>query len=505
MNDAPVLRLKGITKRFGQVLANDNITLALQRGEVLALLGENGAGKTTLMNILFGHLMPDAGQVSVSGVTLSPGRPRAAIRAGIGMVHQHFALAANLTVLENITAGTESLLRWRSDIAAARRRLAALAGRFGLTVAMDARVGGLSVGERQRVEILKALYREARILVLDEPTAVLTPQEARHLFATLRGMAAQGLSIIFISHKLPEVMQAADRIVVLRAGRVVAERRPADTTSDELAALMVGHRVTRPRRGPLAPGAVLLRAEAVEAATVGQTRLHDIHFTVRAGEILGIIGVSGNGQTTLAQLVSGQCAPISGRLMLFDAVWRRPSPRAAVAAGIGLVPEDRDAQGAVGALALWENAVLARLHTRRFAVGGLVRRRATRAFTRDIIAAFDVRGGTPDSETRVLSGGNKQKFILGRSLITHPRLLLAAQPTRGLDEGAVAAVHARLLAARQSGTGILLISEDLDEILQLADQVQAMVQGRLSPAIPIAVADPRRLGLMMAGIWEQAA
>jgi simple sugar transport system ATP-binding protein len=499
-----VLRLEAITKRFGTLLANDAITLDLHRGEVLALLGENGAGKTTLMNILFGHTPPDAGRVIAFGQTLPPGRPRAAIRAGIGMVHQHFALAANLSVLDNVVAGTQSLGRLHLGAAAARRKLAALAGRFGLAVAIDARIGDLSVGERQRVEILKALYRDARILVLDEPTAVLTPQEAERLFATLRSLAADGLSVIFISHKLGEVMDAADRMVVLRAGRLVAERRPAATSRAELAELMVGHRVIRPQRTPQPPGAVLLQAEAVDAAPPRTVKLTGASFTVRAGEILGIAGVAGNGQGALAQLVSGQCPPASGRLTLFGAPWTRPSPRACAAAGIGRVPEDRNAGGAIGAMALWENAVLERVREPRFSRAGLVRRAAARAFAAGIIAQFDVRGGTPDSEIRLLSGGNMQKFILGRSLIGKPRLLIAAQPTRGLDAGAVAAVHAHILDARRAGTGILLISEDLDDILQLADRVQAIVQGRLSPAVPVAAADARRLGLMMAGVWDPA-
>ena len=499
-----VLRLEGITKRFGMLAANDDVTLDLHQGELLALLGENGAGKTTLMNILFGHVVPDFGRIAVFGEALPPGKPRAAIEAGIGMVHQHFALAANLTVLENIMAGTQRLTRWRTGAGPARRKLAELAERFGLAVALDARVGDMSVGERQRVEILKALYRDARILILDEPTAVLTYQEAQLFYANLRRMAANGLSLIFISHKLHEVMDSADRVVVLRGGRVVAERRPAETSRDELAELMVGRRVARPLREAQPAGAVLLEAEAVDAAPKRHMKLTGASLTVRAGEILGIAGVAGNGQTALAQLLSGQCAPQAGRLSLFGAPWTRFSPRACVAAGIGRVPEDRNSEGAIGEMTLWENGVLERVRERRFSVAGWVRKWAGRAFAADIIARFDVRGGTPDSEIRLLSGGNMQKFILGRSLATAPRLLIAAQPTRGLDEGAVAAVHEHILAARRAGMGILLISEDLDDILQLADRVQAIVRGRLSPAIPVAAADPRRLGLMMAGVWDGA-
>ncbi|PKU21522.1 ABC transporter ATP-binding protein [Telmatospirillum siberiense] len=498
-----VLRLEKITKRFGDLVANDEVTLELRRGELLALLGENGAGKTTLMNILFGHYTADSGQVSVFGRPLPPGQPRAAIEAGIGMVHQHFALANNLSVLENVIAGTESILRPRSDRAHARAKLAGIAERFGLTVDPDARVGELSVGERQRVEILKALYRDARILILDEPTAVLTHQEAERLYRTLRGMAAKGLSLIFISHKLHEVLAAADRVTVLRGGKVVAERPAAGTSRDELAELMIGRRVARPVRDQRAPGPVVMTADGVDVVGGGVKRLSGISFTLRAGETLGIIGVAGNGQAFLGELVSGLARPGAGRFELLGEAVTAPGPRRFVAAGVGRVPEDRNANGAVAEMTVWENAVLERIRERRFSVAGLVKRAAGRAFARTVVERFDVRGGGPDTPIRLLSGGNMQKLILGRSLETAPRILIAAQPTRGLDEGAVVAIHAEILAARRAGTAVLLISEDLDEILELADRVQAIVKGRLSPDIPIEEADPRRLGLMMAGLWNE--
>ncbi|MCX5495665.1 ABC transporter ATP-binding protein [Kaistia dalseonensis] len=501
----PVLRLEGITKRFGTLTANDDVTLELRQGELLALLGENGAGKTTLMNILFGHYTPDAGRVVAFGHELPPGKPRAAIEARIGMVHQHFALAANLTVIENVIAGTERLFSFGLDKSSARAKLKELSARFGLAVDPDARVGDLSVGERQRVEILKSLYRDARILILDEPTAVLTHQEAEKLYATLRGMAEKGLSLIFISHKLHEVLAAADRVVVLRGGKVVAERRAAETSKDELAELMVGRRVARPQRDVQAPGAVLMRATSVDVMSSGTKLLSEVSFEVRAGETLGIIGVSGNGQSALGQLVSGLAKPTEGRLEMLGKEIQAPSPRSFVAAGVGRIPEDRNADGVVGDMLIWENAVLERVRGSEFSAAGFVRRTPSRAFAQTVIERFDVRGGTPDSPIRLLSGGNMQKLILGRNLATSPRILIAAQPTRGLDEGAVAAVHAEILAARRAGTAILLISEDLDEILQLADRVQAIVRGRLSPAIPIGAADPRRLGLMMAGVWDEAA
>ena len=499
-----VLSLEHITKRFGDFAANDDVSLTLRRGELVALLGENGAGKTTLMNILFGHYVPDAGRVLVEGEELPLGRPRAAIAAGVGMVHQHFTLAPNLTVLENVMTGTEPLLRWRSGKAAARRKLASLAERFGLVVDPDKRVGDLSVGEQQRVEILKALYNDAKILILDEPTAVLTRPEAETLFKTLRVMAAEGLSLIFISHKLHEVMAAADRVLVLRAGRMVAERVTAATSKEELAELMVGRRVTRPVRAAAVPGETVLAARDVSVTVGGAKRLSNVSFHLRERETLGIIGVSGNGQATLAHLVSGLVAPDAGGLSVLGEETSTLSPRDLVRRGVGRIPEDRNTEGAIGELAIWENAILERVRDAPFSKGGFVRQSTARAFAADVIDRFDIRGGSADSRTRLLSGGNMQKLIFGRNLAGAPRVLVAAQPTRGLDEGAIAAVHGEILAARDAGAGVLLISEDLDEVLALADRVQAIVGGRLSEPVPIESLDARRLGLMMAGEWAVA-
>ncbi|EAS51134.1 sugar ABC transporter, ATP-binding protein [Aurantimonas manganoxydans SI85-9A1] len=499
-----VLSLEHITKRFGDFAANDDVSLTLHRGELVALLGENGAGKTTLMNILFGHYVPDAGRVLVAGEELPLGRPRAAIAAGVGMVHQHFTLAPNLTVLENVMTGTEPLLRWRSGKAAARRKLASLAERFGLVVDPDKRVGDLSVGEQQRVEILKALYNDAKILILDEPTAVLTRPEAETLFKTLRVMAAEGLSLIFISHKLHEVMAAADRVLVLRAGRMVAERATAATSKEELAELMVGRRVTRPVRAAAVPGDTVLAARTVTVTVGGTRRLSDVSFHLRERETLGIIGVSGNGQATLAHLVSGLVAPDAGGLSVLGEETSTLSPRDLVRRGVGRIPEDRNTEGAIGELAIWENAILERVRDVPFSKGGFVRQSTARAFAADVIDRFDIRGGSAHSRTRLLSGGNMQKLIFGRNLAGSPRVLVAAQPTRGLDEGAIAAVHGEILAARDAGAGVLLISEDLDEVLALADRVQAIVGGRLSEPVPIGSLDARRLGLMMAGEWAVA-
>ncbi|WP_306119415.1 MULTISPECIES: ABC transporter ATP-binding protein [unclassified Roseitalea] len=498
-----VLELDGITKRFGTLVANDAVSLSLAKGEILALLGENGAGKTTLMNILFGHYTADEGEVHVFGSTLPPGKPRAAIEAGVGMVHQHFTLAGNLTVLDNVVLGSEPLMRLQSQRARARARLAAIAERFGLPVDPDARIGDLSVGERQRVEILKALYRDASILILDEPTAVLARPEAERLFDTLRGMTRGGLSLIFISHKLHEVMAASDRVVVLRGGRNVAERRTADTDPDELAELMVGRRVTRPRRQQHATGAPVVIGTDITVREGGERRLDGVSFQVCEGEILGIVGVSGNGQAALGRLLSGLARPDAGRLTLNGEDMGALGPRALVRAGVGRIPEDRHAEGAVGELPVWENAVLERMGTAEFSSRGFVRRGAARRFAHTLIERFDIRGAAAETRTRLLSGGNMQKLILGRILSAGPRFILANQPTRGLDEGAIAAVHAELLAARAEGAAILLITEELEEAIGLADRMQAIVRGRLSAPVAAEQADSRRLGLMMAGMWER--
>lgn len=501
MSGELVLDLSGISKRFGKLIANDGVSLSLAKGELLALLGENGAGKTTLMNILFGHYTADEGEVRAFGTTLPAGSPRAAIEAGIGMVHQHFTLAGNLSVLDNIVIGTEPLSLLRSNRAGARRKLTELSRRFGLHVEPDALVGDLSVGEKQRVEILKALYRDARVLILDEPTAVLTSIEAEQLFTTLKEMTRTGLSVIFISHKLAEVMSASQRVVILRGGKVVAERPTAETDRAELAELMVGRRVTRPVRQDQAAGEEILAARAVDVVEDGRKTLDNISFNVRAGEILGIIGVSGNGQASLGRLTCGLVAASAGKLIREGAETRSFSPRALVEAGTARIPEDRNTEGAIGEMTVWENAVLERIHDSRFSSRALVDRTAGKSFAGELISRFDIRGAAPDTETRLLSGGNMQKMILGRNLATAPGLIIANQPTRGLDEGAIAAVHSELLEARGNGAAILLISEDLDEVLALSDRVQAIFSGRLSEPIMAADADSQSVGLMMAGIW----
>ena len=507
---APALRLRGISKSFGPLWANQDISLDLQRGEVLALLGENGAGKSTLVSILFGHYVADSGSIEVFGRALPPGQPRAALDSGIGMVHQHFTLADRLSVLDNVMLGTESLWRWRSARAAARQQLLQAAQRFGLQVDPDAMVGSLSVGERQRVEILKALVRGARILILDEPTAVLTPQESESLFATLGKMVAAGLAIIFISHKLDEVLRVSHRIAVLRGGRLVAMLAAKQADKASLALAMVGRSVAAAQRAGRGAGWGAVVGEA--RCELRQARVRDGSarpllevdaLCVRSGEIVAVAGVSGNGQAILADVLCGERALDEGSLLIAGQ-GLAPRPRAFVDAGVARVPEDRHHVGLVTEMALWENAVLERFDRPAFARAGWLRRAAAMAWTRDLLQRFDVRGAQAkgvSTAARSLSGGNMQKLILARTLGggQAPPLIVANQPTWGLDVGAVAYVHQQLLDAVAGGCAVLVISEDLDEVFALADRVAVMHHGRLGPARPTSQWTAASIGLAMAG------
>ncbi|MFC4216877.1 ABC transporter ATP-binding protein [Pseudophaeobacter arcticus] len=494
-----VLRLQGITKRFGPVTANEEVSFDLHRGEVIALLGENGAGKTTLMNILFGQYTADAGSVELFGQPLPPGAPRAALDAGVGMVHQHFTLADNLTVWENIVLGVDHLAGLSLKPRQVKSRIRALSQQFHLKVDQNAKVGRLTVGERQRVEILKALYRDAKILILDEPTAVLTPQEAEALFATLREAISTGLSVIFISHKLHEVMAISHRVVVLRHGRLVAERATDATNREELAALMVGAEVTAPSIENRAPGAPLLSLRRVCTPDHGAAPgLKSLTLDLAAGQITGLAGVSGNGQAALSDLLSGLISPARGDMQLAGKLVKNWSPRTAIANGIARIPEDRHKTGTIADFDLTENAIL-ETYASRFSRRGWMNWAAARAFTKDLIKTYDVRCPGPDIRIRLLSGGNMQKLILGRVLEEAPQIILANQPVRGLDIGAVNYVHGELAKARDRGAAVLLISEDLDEIMQLSDVIHVISEGRLSPGFARGTKRPEELGAWMAG------
>ncbi|MEM7461518.1 MAG: ABC transporter ATP-binding protein [Pseudomonadota bacterium] len=500
MAAAPILEFRGVTKRFGALTANDNISLSLGQGEVLALLGENGAGKTTLMNILFGHYQADEGEILVDGEALPPGSTQAAISAGIGMVHQHFTLADNLTVLENITVGTESLWSWRQGNQANREKLARMIEDYGLVVDPDALVSTLSVGERQRVEILKALYRDARILILDEPTAVLTPQEADRLFETLKSITAKGLAVIFISHKLHEILAISTKVAVLRRGAIVGTLATKDAKREQLAELMVGRVVTRPKLSAVKRGAPVLEISNLSTSGGGSAALKNVDLVIHANEIVGIAGVAGNGQAVLADTLSGLIGNFSGSVNINGKELAAGDPRSIVASGVGRIPEDRHARGMIGDMEIWENLISEDLRSSDISYGGMVingdraRERAS-----EQIKEFDVRCEGPEAETKLLSGGNMQKLILSRALSRNPSFILANQPVRGLDEGAIAYVQGRLLEARQAGAAILLISEDLDELMSLTDRIAVIYHGNLSTPEPPEKRSIAEIGLMMAG------
>jgi len=490
----PRVELEGITKRFPGIVANDDVDLELRAREIHAIIGENGAGKSTLMRVLYGMYPADGGRILVDGGEVKIGSPRDALALGIGMVHQHFVLVDPFTVTENIILGEEgeSVL----DMGSARQRVADLAGSYGFRIDPAAAVEDLSVGEEQRVEILKALYRGAKILILDEPTAVLTPSETKELFENLRKLRDSGESVVFISHKLDEVLDIADRITVLRRGRVVGETTPSETTKANLAEMMVGRpvlfRLEKPRTQI---GPPILQVEDIAA----QGKLDGVSLTVRAGEILGVAGVEGNGQRELAEAVIGLRHPTSGRVVV-DGVDIAGWPVAEIRnAGVAYVPEDRHGQGLVLDMSVWENAVLGRQDDRDMSSRlGVLAIRKMKELAARLISLFDVRTRGIDAKASTLSGGNQQKLILARELENDPKLLIAAQPTRGLDVGAIEFVWRQILDQKAAGRAILLISAELDEIYALSDRIVTIYEGRITGEFPPDV-EPERLGTAMLG------
>ncbi len=499
---ATALELRGIVKTFGALRANDGVDLVVEWGQVHALLGENGAGKSTLMNVVYGLTRPDAGEIVFDGRRVTIHRPGDAIGLGIGMVHQHFMLIPPLTVAENVVLGRETPRPGGFlDRAVAARTVRELSERYGLAVDPQARVGDLPVGVQQRVEILKALYRGARLLILDEPTAVLTPDEIDRLFEIVRNLTGGGHSVIFITHKLREVMEVADRITVMRRGKVVGETAPRESSPEQLAQMMVGRPVLlRVEKGPAHPGDVVLE---VRGLTVEDDRhrvaVEDVSLQVRAGEILGIAGVDGNGQTELVEAIMGLRPVRSGRVLIQGEDRTHASTHDRIGSGIGHIPADRHAMGIILEMPVFDNVVLNDYDRPPFARWVLRRLAAVRDYAARLVRTFDIRAESVDDPAGSLSGGNQQKLVVAREMGSNPRVLIAAQPTRGIDVGSIEFVHRRLIEQRDGGLAVLLVSSELDEILSLSDRIAVMFRGRVVGVVEGGEADRRRIGLMMAG------
>jgi general nucleoside transport system ATP-binding protein len=502
-NSSPiVLEARGITKRFPGVLANDKVDLTLHEGEILALLGENGAGKSTLMNIIYGLYQPDEGEIWLKGEQIVLKSPREAIRRGVGMVHQHFQLVPVMTVAENVMLGSE-ITRWfgrisRRDAAA---RVKDLSEQYKLAVPPRAVVEDLPVGMQQRVEIIKALYRKADILILDEPTAVLTPQEAEDLFRIMRDLKAQGVSIIFITHKLKEVLAIADNIAVMRNGQMVGTTTPDQATEASLAEMMVGRKVIlQVEKGAAHPGEPVLTVEDLEVDDdLRHHAVRGLSLTVQAGEILGVAGVQGNGQRELVEALTGLRRAKNGRILLEGKDVTNKSPRHITELGTAHIPEDREKHGLVGPYSIADNMVLNRYFRRPYARGMVMNHDRIRQESKALVAEYDVRTPSVDTPASNLSGGNKQKVIVAREFSREVKLLIANQPTRGIDVGSIEFIHKQIVAQRDRGVAVLLVSAELDEVLGLADRVAVMYEGRIVQILPIAEATRERVGLLMAG------
>jgi len=496
------LEMRGITKRFPGVLASDHVDFDVRTGEVHALLGENGAGKSTLMKILYGLYQPDEGEIRLNGQVVSIQSPADAIRYGIGMIHQHFMLVPTLTVKENVALGLKSSRSFLTDLDRVSARIVELARLYGLDVDPDAVVWQLSVGQQQRVEIVKALYRGAALLILDEPTAVLTPQEVDEFFVILEQMKRDGHALIFISHKLHEVIQLCNRVTVLRDGRTIGTTKVEGTTKHQLAEMMVGRPFgLQPAKKPLDAHEVRLSVRDVEALNDrGRPALRGVSFDVRAGEIVGLAGVSGNGQRTLAEVIAGLRPATRGEVTLGGRNVTGLSPRQVMALGLSYIPEERMRDGMIREFTVAENIILREFDQPPYARSGFLNQGAIQRNSRELVNSFNVKTPSLETPAKNLSGGNIQKIILAREISRRPQVIVAAQPTRGLDIGATEYVHARLLEQRDQGTATLLISEDLDEILALADRILVICDGRIMGDVPRAEATAEKLGLLMAGV-----
>jgi len=504
----PALEMRGMTKRYPGVVANDHIDLDVRPGEIHALLGENGAGKSTLMNVLYGLARPDEGQVLLDGVPVQIASPSDAIARGISMVHQHFMLVPVLTVAENVILGAETMANpVLLDRKEASRRISELARRFGFELDPDAKVGSLSVGQQQRVEILKALYREARILVLDEPTAVLTPQETEEIFALLRRLAADGRSIIFISHKLYEVLEIADRITVIRRGKVIGERKPSETTEEELAELMVGRAVELTvDRGESHVGQPMLRIEGLQILDAHKRAvIEQLSLEVRAGEILGVAGVAGNGQDELIESIVGMRSPDGGKVTLDGRDVTGLSPRQMNLALAAYVPGDRHRFGLILNFPVYDNLVLTRYYAAPYAHSFLRDDDAIASSARSQVEKFDIRTPGIAVPAATLSGGNQQKIIVAREFDRPLKLLVLDQPTRGLDVGSIEFIHRQIIAKRDAGTAVLLVSAELDEVMEMSDRIAVMYRGKIVAEMDGRTADKSEVGLYMATGGRDAA
>lgn len=499
----PVLEMRNVTKRFPGVIANDNINFSLLKGEIHTLLGENGAGKSTLMKILYGMQQPDEGSILLNGQKIKISTPSDAIEHGIGMIHQHFMLVPTLTVAENVALGLRSTHPVFTDLKNVAERIEQLSEMYGLHVDPAAHVWQLAVGERQRVEIIKALYRDASILILDEPTAVLTPNEVDELFITFRQMAAKGRSLVFISHKLHEVLHLSDRITVLRHGRITGETTPSTSSKKELARLMVGRDVKlEPDRSEVEPGEPLLVITDLHAAgDKGKDAVSGINLQVKSGEIVGIAGVSGNGQRELAETISGLRKIKSGTITINGSKLLLSSPKAARQSGLSYVPEERMRDGAIGEFSVSDNLILLDHGSEKFCTKtGFLRFKTIYEHCKKLIKEYDVKTPDLDTPAKNLSGGNIQKLILARELSGNPKVLIASQPTRGVDIGAAEYIHQRLTEQRTAGTATVVISEDLDEVLALSDRIAVMFDGKIIGIVDREHATREDIGLMMAGV-----